>query len=164
MSRLNSIIFVLLIGIMAGVNKVIILGNLGMDPEVRTLESGAKLARLRIATSESYTNKDGQKVENTEWHSVTVWRQLADIAEKYLAKGRQVYIEGKLQTRSWKDPEGNDRYATEIVGERLQLIGGRPDSNESQPQSQQQAPVPVPAHQTQNQAQPSEDAADDLPF
>ncbi|MFT4770129.1 MAG: single-strand DNA-binding protein [Cryomorphaceae bacterium] len=164
MSRLNSSIFVLLIGIMAGVNKVIILGNLGMDPEVRTLESGAKLARLRIATSESYTNKDGQKVENTEWHSVTVWRQLADIAEKYLAKGRQVYIEGKLQTRSWKDPEGNDRYATEIVGERLQLIGGRPDSNESQPQSQQQAPVPVPAHQTQNQAQPSEDAADDLPF
>ncbi|HKL40525.1 MAG TPA: single-stranded DNA-binding protein [Cryomorphaceae bacterium] len=146
---------------MAGVNKVIILGNLGIDPEVRTLESGAKLARLRIATSESYTNRDGQKVENTEWHNVTVWRQLADIAEKYLAKGRQVYIEGKLQTRSWKDPEGNDRYATEIVGERLQLIGGRPDSNESPSQSQQQGES---EGQSKSEAQHSGDAADDLPF
>jgi len=143
---------------MAGVNKVIILGNLGIDPEVRTLESGAKLARLRIATSESYTNRDGQKVENTEWHNVTVWRQLA---EKYLAKGRQVYIEGKLQTRSWKDPEGNDRYATEIVGERLQLIGGRPDSNESPSQSQQQGES---EGQSKSEAQHSGDAADDLPF
>ncbi|MCZ4408584.1 single-stranded DNA-binding protein [Cryomorphaceae bacterium 1068] len=147
---------------MAGVNKVIILGNLGMDPEVRTLESGAKLARLRIATSESYTNREGQKVENTEWHSVTVWRQLADIAEKYLAKGRQVYIEGKLQTRSWKDPEGNDRYATEIVGERLQLIGGRPDSNESRPPNTSEASTP--AQQSQPTHQNSDDAPDDLPF
>lgn len=146
---------------MAGVNKVIILGNLGIDPEVRTLESGAKLARLRIATSESYTNRDGQKVENTEWHSVTVWRQLADIAEKYLAKGRQVYIEGKLQTRSWKDPEGNDRYATEIVGERLQLIGGRPGSNDSESQQQQQA---TSESQSKSEAQHSGDAPDDLPF
>lgn len=145
---------------MAGVNKVIILGNLGIDPEVRTLESGAKLARLRIATSESYTNREGQKVENTEWHNVTVWRQLADIAEKYLAKGRQVYIEGKLQTRSWKDPEGNDRYATEIVGERLQLIGGRPDSGDSQYQSQSQTSTPS----GQKQSQDSGDASDDLPF
>jgi single-strand DNA-binding protein len=147
---------------MAGVNKVIILGNLGMDPEVRTLESGAKLARLRIATSESYTNREGQKVENTEWHSVTVWRQLADIAEKYLAKGRQVYIEGKLQTRSWKDPEGNDRYATEIVGERLQLIGGRPDSNDSRPDNASQTSTP--AQQSQPSHQNSDDAPDDLPF
>ena len=147
---------------MAGVNKVIILGNLGMDPEVRTLESGAKLARLRIATSESYTNRDGQKVENTEWHSVTVWRQLADIAEKYLAKGRQVYIEGKLQTRSWKDPEGNDRYATEIVGERLQLLGGRTDANESRSPS----PSIASASAEQNKAshQNSDEAPDDLPF
>lgn len=147
---------------MAGVNKVIILGNLGMDPEVRTLESGAKLARLRIATSESYTNKDGQKVENTEWHSVTVWRQLADIAEKYLAKGRQVYIEGKLQTRSWKDPEGNDRYATEIVGERLQLIGGRPDSNE--PRNQSDSQTSAPKSQNQDTPETSGEAPDDLPF
>jgi len=145
---------------MAGVNKVIILGNLGLDPEVRTLESGAKLARLRIATSESYTTKDGQKVENTEWHSVTVWRQLADIAEKYLAKGRQVYIEGKLQTRSWKAEDGSDRYATEIVGERLQLIGGRPENAGNNPQNTS----PQAAQTSAPQSSKSSADDDDLPF
>jgi single-strand DNA-binding protein len=146
---------------MAGVNKVIILGNLGLDPEIRTLESGAKLARLRIATSESYTTKDGQKVENTEWHSVTVWRQLADIAEKYLAKGRQVYIEGKLQTRSWKAEDGSDRYATEIVGERLQLIGGRPENTDN---STQNRPASQTAQTTAPQTSDSSSDDDDLPF
>lgn len=140
---------------------MIILGNLGLDPEVRTLESGAKLARLRIATSESYTTKDGQKVENTEWHSVTVWRQLADIAEKYLAKGRQVYIEGKLQTRSWKAEDGSDRYATEIVGERMQLIGGRPESGDSAQRSTPAQSAPQPASPA---AQTSSAEEDDLPF
>jgi len=142
---------------------VIILGNLGIDPEVRTLESGAKLARLRIATSESYTNRDGQKVENTEWHSVTVWRQLADIAEKYLAKGRQVYIEGKLQTRSWKAEDGSDRYATEIVGERLQLIGGRPDGAESSQKMSTSQDTSQPAATTATNAA-SNSEEDDLPF
>ena len=146
---------------MAGVNKVIILGNLGLDPEVRTLESGAKLARLRIATSESYTTKDGQKVENTEWHSVTVWRQLADIAEKYLAKGRQVYIEGKLQTRSWKGEDGSDRYATEIVGERMQLIGGRPDNGDS---AQRSNAVQAATQPSSSPTQTSSAEEDDLPF
>ncbi|MCH2215215.1 MAG: single-stranded DNA-binding protein [Flavobacteriales bacterium] len=146
---------------MAGVNKVIILGNLGLDPEVRTLESGAKLARLRIATSESYTTKDGQKVENTEWHSVTVWRQLADIAEKYLAKGRQVYIEGKLQTRSWKGEDGSDRYATEIVGERMQLIGGRPDNGDS---AQRPNAVQAATQPSSSPTQTSSAEEDDLPF
>src|SRR6056297_3876794 len=113
---------------MAGVNKVILVGNLGIDPEIRTLESGAKVARLRIATSESYTNKEGMKVENTEWHTVTMWRALADIAEKYLGKGKQVYIEGKLRTRSWKDSEGNDRYATEIVADNMQMLGRAGDA------------------------------------
>lgn len=145
---------------MAGVNKVIILGNLGIDPEVRTLESGAKLARLRIATSESYTNREGQRVENTEWHNVTVWRQLADIAEKYLFKGRQVYIEGKLQTRSWKDAEGNDRYTTEIVGDKLQLIGGRPDSNDSGAQKSTEGT----SSSNQPVANSGGDDSDDLPF
>lgn len=144
---------------MAGVNKVIILGNLGIDPEVRTLESGAKLARLRIATSESYTNREGQKIEQTEWHNVVVWRQLADVAERFLSKGRQVYIEGKLQTRSWKDAEGNDRYTTEIVGDRLQLVGGRPDSNDSSGSKPATGASP---------SQPVSDAegddSDDLPF
>jgi single-strand DNA-binding protein len=144
---------------MAGVNKVIILGNLGLDPEVRTLESGAKLARLRIATSETYTNREGQRVEQTEWHNVVVWRQLADVAERFLTKGRQVYIEGKLQTRSWKDAEGNDRYTTEIVGDRLQLVGGRPEPNETS------APNPS-AEKTSavSENNGSGEDSDDLPF
>jgi len=146
---------------MAGVNKVIILGNLGIDPEVRTLESGAKLARLRIATSESYTNREGQRVEQTEWHNVVVWRQLADVAERYLSKGRQVYIEGKLQTRSWKDADGNDRYTTEIVGDKLQLIGGRPDSADtSSPRPSTQETV---ASTTSDQGT-GDSESDDLPF
>lgn len=131
-----------------------------MDPEIRTLENGAKLARLRIATSESYKNREGQKVENTEWHSVVVWRQLADIAERYLVKGRQVYIEGKLQTRSWKDADGNDRYTTEIVVDRLQLVGGRPENMESErPGHQAQPSVNV-----EKPVSPSTEEEDDLPF
>lgn len=121
---------------MAGVNKVIIVGNLGIDPEIRTLENGTKLARLRIATSETYMSKDGQRVEQTEWHNVVLWRGLADIAERYLAKGKQAYIEGKLKTRSWKDQEGNDRYVTEIVADNLQLLG-RPGSGENRDTPQQ---------------------------
>ncbi|MCA1751601.1 MAG: single-stranded DNA-binding protein [Cryomorphaceae bacterium] len=153
---------------MSGVNKVIVLGFLGIDPEVRTLESGAKLARLRIATSEAYTAKDGQRIEQTEWHNVVVWRGLADVAEKYLTKGKQVYIEGKLKTRSWKDQEGNDRYTTEIVADNMQLLGRsgggeRPqEAQNSGGQSTQQQP------QTQPQsAAPAGDSGndeDDLPF
>lgn len=142
---------------MAGVNKVIIVGNLGIDPEVRTLENGTKLARLRVATSESYMSKDGQKVEQTEWHTIVVWRALADIAERYLSKGKQVYIEGKLKTRSWKDQEGNDRYATEIVGDNMQLLG-RPSGNDSGNQGQSQSQP-----QTAS-ASPGNQHEDDLPF
>jgi single-strand DNA-binding protein len=137
------------------VNKVILLGNLGIDPEVRTLESGSKVARLRIATTESYTNKQGQRVDQTEWHTVTFWRQLADVAEKYLTKGRQVYIEGKLRTRTWKDAEGNDKYSTEIEGNVLQLLGNRPGTTEGQLQG---ATTATPA------AAPSHLENDDLPF
>lgn len=142
---------------MAGVNKVIIVGNLGIDPEVRTLENGTKLARLRVATSESYMSKDGQKVEQTEWHTIVVWRALADIAERYLTKGKQVYIEGKLKTRSWKDQEGNDRYATEIVGDNMQLLG-RPSGNESSNQGQNQSQPQAAPTTSGNQQE------DDLPF
>lgn len=151
---------------MAGVNKVILVGNLGADPEVRTLENGVKVARIRIATSESYTNREGVKVDQTEWHSVTLWRGLAEITEKYLSKGRQVYIEGKLQTRSWKGEDGNDRYATEIVANTMQMLGR--GTNEGQGGM---ATNPAPAAQPQ-QAQPAPQAApsaptaedDDLPF
>ena len=109
---------------MAGVNKVIILGNLGADPEVRVLTTGAKVSRLRIATSETYTNKNGERVTNTEWHSVNLWRGLGDIAEKYLKKGSQVYVEGKLRTRSYDDKDGLTRYVTEIEGDNMTMIGG----------------------------------------
>ena len=147
---------------MAGVNKVILVGNLGLEPEIRTLENGTKVARLRIATSESYTNREGMRVENTEWHTVTLWRQLAEIAEKYLAKGKQVYIEGKLQTRSWKDKEGNDRYATEVVADKMQMLGRVSDAADPNAGSAVQ-PVSTPTATAPASTATMEDD-DDLPF
>jgi len=111
---------------MAGVNKVILVGNLGKDPEVRNLENGATVANFTMATSETYKDKTtGEKKVITEWHNVVLWRGLADIAAKYLHKGDQVYIEGKLRTRSW-EKEGVTRYTTEIVGDNMTLLGSRP--------------------------------------
>ncbi len=110
---------------MAGsINKVILIGNLGKDPEVRHLENGACVANFSIATSENYKDrKTGEKVSQTEWHNIVVWRGLAEITEKYLKKGDKVYIEGKLKTRSWKDQEGNNRYTTEIIADNLTMLG-----------------------------------------
>jgi single-strand DNA-binding protein len=107
------------------VNKVILVGNVGADPEVRYIESNTPVCNLRIATSETYKNRNGEKVTNTEWHTVVLWRGLAEIAEKYVKKGMQLYIEGKIRTRSWDDKDGNKRYATEIVADVLQLLGKR---------------------------------------
>ncbi|NOZ47965.1 MAG: single-stranded DNA-binding protein [Chlorobi bacterium] len=107
---------------MAGINKVILVGNTGKDPEVRHLESGVAVANFTLATSETYKNKSGEKVTNTEWHNIVLWRGLAEIAEKYVKKGTQLYIEGKIRTRSWDDKEGNKRYTTEIVGDNMQLL------------------------------------------
>lgn len=109
---------------MAGsVNKVILIGNLGKDPEIRRLESGAAVANFPIATSESYTDRNtGQRIENTDWHNIVLWRGLAEIAEKYLKKGQKVYIEGKLKTRSWQDKDGNTRYTTEVVGDNMTML------------------------------------------
>ncbi len=115
---------------MAGVNKVILVGNLGRDPEVRHLENGASVANFSIATSESYKDKNGNRQEQTEWHNVVLWRGLAEIAEKYLRKGSQIYVEGKLRTRSWQDKDGNTRYTTEVVGDNMTMLGGRGNSNE----------------------------------
>ena len=106
---------------MAGVNKVILVGNLGKDPEIRHLEGGASVAKFPVATTESYKDKTGNKVEQTEWHNIVVWRGLADVAEKYLKKGMTVYIEGKLRTRSW-DKEGQKHYTTEIVGDTFTIL------------------------------------------
>ena len=117
---------------MAGsVNKVILIGNLGKDPEVRHLENGAVVANFPLATSESYTDKNGNRVENTDWHDIVVWRGLAEVVEKYIRKGHKVYIEGKLKKRSWQDKEGNTRYTTEVVADELTMLN-RPDQNESQ--------------------------------
>jgi single-strand DNA-binding protein len=109
---------------MAGVNKVILVGNLGADPEVKTLESGTKVATIRLATTERYKDRDGNPQEKTEWHNVVLWRGLAEITEKYLKKGRQVYIEGSLQTRKWTDQSGADKYTTEIIAREMNMLGG----------------------------------------
>ena len=119
---------------MAGVNKIILLGHIGKDPEVRHLESGKAVANFSLATSETYKNKQGEKVTNTEWHNIVLWSPLAEIAERFLKKGGQVYIEGKLTTRSWDDKDGNKRYTTEVVGRELTLLGGKSEGSGSQGQ------------------------------
>ena len=109
-----------------GVNKVILVGNLGADPETRAMPSGMTVANLRIATSESWRDKQsGEQQERTEWHRVALFGRLAEVAGEYLRKGSQVYIEGSLRTRKWQDKQGNERYSTEIVGNELQMLGGR---------------------------------------
>jgi single-strand DNA-binding protein len=109
-----------------GVNKVILVGNLGADPETRAMPSGSTVANLRIATSESWRDKtSGEQQERTEWHRVALFGRLAEIASEYLRKGSQVYIEGSLRTRKWQDKQGNERFSTEIVGNELQMLGGR---------------------------------------
>ena len=108
---------------MSGVNKVILVGHLGKDPEIRHLEGNTSVATFSLATTESYINKEGKKVEQTEWHNIVAWRGLADIAAKYLQKGKQVYVEGKLRTRSYDDKDGKKRYVTEIFAENLTLLG-----------------------------------------
>jgi single-strand DNA-binding protein len=111
---------------MAGVNKVILVGNLGKDPEVRHLEGGNSVANFTLATNEYYKDKQGARVERTEWHNISAWRGLAELAEKYLKKGSQVYIEGKLRTRQYQDKDQQTRYITEIIAEEISLLGGRP--------------------------------------
>lgn len=111
---------------MAGVNKVILVGNLGKDPEVRHLEGGNSVANFTLATNEYYKDKQGARVERTEWHNISAWRGLAELAEKYLRKGSQVYVEGKLRTRQYQDKDQQTRYITEIIAEEISLLGGRP--------------------------------------
>jgi single-strand DNA-binding protein len=117
------------------INKVILVGNVGKDPEIRYLEGGTAVCSFPLATSESYRNRDGEKVTNTEWHNIVLWRGLAEIAEKYVKKGSQLYIEGRIRSRSWDDKEGNKRYTTEIIADNMQMLGRKPD--ESVPQDRQ---------------------------
>ena len=108
---------------MSGINKVILIGRLGADPELKTVTGGNNVARLSVATSENWTDREGQKQERTEWHRIVVWGKLAELCGKYLVKGRQVYVEGRLQTRSWEDKEGSKKYTTEIVANTVQFLG-----------------------------------------
>jgi single-strand DNA-binding protein len=108
-----------------GVNKVILVGNLGNDPEVRYMPNGNAVANVSLATSESWKDQQGNMQERTEWHKVTMYRRLAEVVGEYLKKGSQIYIEGKLQTRKWQDQQGQDRYTTEIIADQMQMLGGR---------------------------------------
>lgn len=125
----------LLIYCIMSLNKVMLIGNVGSDPEVRYLENNpqnpgnnVKVATVRLATTERYRDRNGEQRENTEWHTVVLWRNNADVAEKFVHKGSQIYIEGKLRTRQWTDQTGNKRYTTEVVADTLQLLGKRPES------------------------------------
>lgn len=147
-----------------GVNKVILVGSLGKDPEVKHMPNGNAVANLSLATSESWKDQQGQVQERTEWHRVTMYRKLAEVAGQYLNKGSQIYIEGKLHTRKWQDQQGQDRYTTEIIADQMQMLGGR------QGQQQQQVPQqPAQQQQPQRQApqqlqEPDFDFDDDIPF
>lgn len=152
-----------------GINKVILVGNLGQDPETRYMPNGKAVTNLRIATSESWKDKQtGEQREQTEWHSVVMYDRLAEIAAEYLRKGSQVYLEGKLRTRKWQDKEGRDRYTTEIIANEMQMLGGRAGGGmgtESRSEPRAAAPAdrgggggaaPAPARDT--------DFDDDIPF
>ena len=140
---------------MAGVNKVILVGHIGKDPEVRYLEGGVAVANFSLATSESYKDKSGNKVESTEWHNIVMWRGLAEVAEKMLKKGMQIYIEGRLRTRSWDDKEGHKRYTTEILADNMVMLGRK--ENNPQPDLTQTSHTATPPTITNN-------TTDDLPF
>ena len=143
------------------INKVILIGNVGQDPEIRytgDVNNGTKVATFRVATTERYRDRSGNLQEHTEWHSIVVWRNTADVVEKYVKKGTQVYIEGRLRSRSWDDQNGNKRYVTEIVADTLQLLGRRPEGQQ-QGGYQQHAPQgyqqPQPYQQPGVQQQPT---------
>lgn len=139
---------------MAGVNKVIIVGRLGSDPEVKSVGTGSTVARLSVATSDQWTDNQGHKQERTEWHRIVLWNKLAELAGKYLEKGRQVYIEGRLQTRSWEDQQGQKRYTTEIVGTTIQFLGARPEGSNQSEQTEFEDYGP----------EPTFDSNDDIPY
>ncbi len=155
-------------------NKVLLIGNVGKDPEVRHLESGAAVATITLATSERYRDRNGETRELTEWHTVIAWRQLADLAENYIRKGSQIYVEGKIRSRSWDDQNGQKRYVTEIQADTIQLLGRRGDNPAAQPSQSQNYGAPAQPHHAPVQPQQTtpivspadltDDGTDDLPF
>ena len=145
---------------MSGVNKVILVGNLGADPELRSTPSGTPVANFRIATNEFFTNQSGEREQRTEWHRIVAFGRLAEICGQYLKKGRQVYIEGRLRTREWEDQGGNRRFTTEITATQMVMLGARGDaeyvSDEAQPEATEDEGVSVARETSQED--------DDLPF
>jgi single-strand DNA-binding protein len=146
------------------VNKAILVGNVGKDPEVRHLEGGTSVARFTLATSDSYKNKAGELIKNTEWHNIVAWRQLADLAEKYIRKGNQIYVEGKITNRQYDDKDGVKRYINEIVADNIRLLGRKEESTTppsyNGPARSQSDPMPAAPPQEQDLTADS----DDLPF
>ena len=157
---------------MPSVNKVILMGNLGRDPEVRFMPNGDAVCNFSIATTDSWKDKAGERQEKTEWHNIVMYRRLAEIAGEYLKKGRPVYLEGRLQTRKWQTKEGQDRYTTEIIADSMQMLGGRDGAptQDSQPSSQQEAKDEfdqTPSRNNQSESTGSssfDEFEDDIPF
>lgn len=148
------------------VNKVILIGNVGKDPETRHLEGGNTVSRFSLATSEVYKNKDGEKITSTEWHNIVLWKGLAEVAEKYVKKGSQLYIEGRIRTRSYTDQEGNTKYTTEIIGDTMQMLGRKAEANISTDQNsytEAQKTGPV-VNESSEDVVKNQNDADDLPF
>ena len=153
---------------MRGVNKVILVGVLGKDPETKTFANGGSLTQFSIATSEAWTDKNtGERKEQTEWHNIVLQNRLGEIAQQYLRKGSKVYIEGSLNTRKWTDQNGQERYTTQIKGQQMQMLDSANGNNQQQSQPQQQAQPPQqpkPTYAKNPQAQPPADLDTDLPF
>ncbi len=140
------------------VNKVILIGNVGKDPDVKHLDSGVTVANFPLATSETYKNKEGERVTKTEWHNIVVWRGMADVVDKYVQKGKQLYIEGRLRSRSYDDKDGVKKYITEIFADNLQMLGKKGDADNSKYESQPSAA------ESDNGNAFNTDDSDDLPF
>lgn len=150
------------------VNKVILVGNVGKDPEIRHLDTGIAVANFSLATSETYLAKNGEKVTTTEWHNIVLWRGLAEVAEKYVTKGRQLYIEGRIRTRNYDDKDGIKRYITEIYGDTMQLLGTKADDNKSvggqYNQNQNNTGLTPPASMAKESEMDEPGGDEDLPF
>ena len=147
---------------MAGVNKVILVGNLGRDPELRRTQSGSSVASFSLATTERWSDKSGERKDRTEWHNIVAWGKLADLANQYLKKGRSVYIEGRITNRSWDDKDGNKRYKTEIVANQIQFLGSPGDTGSSSVSSTEPADEAIDSADSVFEPEPV--VEDDLPF
>jgi single-strand DNA-binding protein len=152
---------------MSSLNKVMLIGRLGKDPEIRYTPDGSPVANFSLATSEFWTDKNGTRQERTEWHNIVAWTRLADLSKRFLAKGRQVYVEGRIRTREWDDKDGNKRRTTEIVANQMVLLGPRPegvDAGAGAPSMQRSAPAPETYPSTGSGMPDVEITDDDIPF